>query len=250
MKLERIKKIQDYLIDHQSASLDTLCTLFNVSKNTIRRDINDLEDKGFIKKVYGGIILNQPEKATPYPKRQEQFIQEKEEIGLLASSLIEDNDTIFIDSGSTTIHLLPNLIHKKGITIVTHSLNIIGESSLYENLNLISTGGILQRDTNSFVGVDSITFLKKINIDKAFMASTGFSIDKGVTNTNYLESEIKRTVVDISNKVVLMANDTKVGCSSFMKYCDLSEIDYYVTNKDIPTEYKNFFNENNILVLF
>jgi DeoR family myo-inositol catabolism operon transcriptional repressor len=221
-----------------------------VSKNTIRRDINDLEDKGFIKKVYGGIILNQPEKATPYPKRQEQFIQEKEEIGLLASSLIEDNDTIFIDSGSTTIHLLPNLIHKKGITIVTHSLNIIGESSLYENLNLISTGGILQRDTNSFVGVDSITFLKKINIDKAFMASTGFSIDKGVTNTNYLESEIKRTVVDISNKVVLMANDTKVGCSSFMKYCDLSEIDYYVTNKDIPTEYKNFFNENNILVLF
>ncbi|PAB58242.1 DeoR/GlpR family DNA-binding transcription regulator [Anaeromicrobium sediminis] len=250
MKLERIKKIQDYLIDHQSASLDTLCTVFNVSKNTIRRDINELEDKGFIKKVYGGIILSQPEKATPYPKRQEQFADEKAQIGLLASSLIEDNDTIFIDSGSTTIHLLPNLIHKKGITIITHSLNIIGESCLYENLNLISTGGILQRDTNSFVGVDSITFLKKINIDKSFMASTGFSIDKGVTNTNYLESEIKRTVVDISNKVVLMANDTKLGCSSFMKYCDLAEIDYYVTNSDVPPEYKNFFKENNVTVLY
>lgn len=250
LKIERIKKIEQYLVEHESATLDTLCSVFNVSKNTIRRDISELESKGVIKKVYGGVTLNYQEETVPYHQRQVTHITEKAKIGLLASDLINDGDIIFIDSGSTTIHLIPNIKDKQNITIITNSLNVIVESAPYPNLNVISTGGILQRKTNSFAGIATVSFLKSLNIDKAFMATTGLSIEKGVTNTNYLEAEIKKSVVKISDKIIVMADHTKIGTAAFMTYCSLEEIDYYVTDRKPSTKYTDFFSRNNIDVLY
>lgn len=250
MKIERIKNIEQYLIEHESASLDKLCKLFNVSKNTIRRDISELESRGVIKKVYGGVTLDYKEETVPFQQRQIQHTSEKAKIGSLASELINDGDIIFIDSGSTTIHLLPNIKNKENITIITNSLNVIVEAAPYSNLNVISTGGILQRKTNSFAGITTVNFLKDLNIDKAFMATTGLSIEKGVTNTNYLEAEIKKSVVRISDKIIVMADHTKIGSSAFMTYCNLHEIDCYITNKIPPSEYVDYLNRNNIQLLY
>ncbi|MCG8541576.1 MAG: DeoR/GlpR family DNA-binding transcription regulator [Clostridia bacterium] len=250
MKIERIKRIEQYLIEHESATLDTLCSVFNVSKNTIRRDISELESKGVIKKVYGGVTLNYKEETVPFQQRQAQHTSEKSKIGVLASDLINNGDIIFIDSGSTTVHLIPNIKDKQNITIITNSLNIIVESAPYANLNVISTGGILQRKTNSFAGIATVNFLKSLNIDKAFMATTGISIEKGVTNTTYLEAEIKKLVVKISDKIVVMADHTKIDKAAFMRYCDLSDIDYFATNNMPSLKYIDFFERNHVQLLY
>lgn len=250
LKIERIKKIEQYLIEHESATLDKLCSIFDVSKNTIRRDISELESKGVIKKVYGGVTMNYTEETVPFQQRQVTHTTEKSKIGVLASALIDDGDIIFIDSGSTTIHLIPYIKDRQNITIITNSLNVIVESSPYSNLNVISTGGILQRKTNSFAGIATVNFLKSLNIDKAFMATTGLSIEKGVTNTSYLEAEIKKSIVKISNKIIVMADHTKIDQAAFMRYCNLDEIDYYVTDKVPSATYVDFFNRNNIELLY
>jgi DeoR family myo-inositol catabolism operon transcriptional repressor len=250
LKHERIKQIEQYLVENETASLDTLCSLFNVSKNTIRRDISELESKGVLKKVYGGVVLNFREETVPFQQRQAQLTNEKAKIGAMASKLIDDGDIIFVDSGSTTIHLISNIQNKKNITIITNSLNVIVESAPYSNLNVISTGGILQRKTNSFAGIATVNFLKTLNIDKAFMATTGISIDKGVTNTTYLEAEIKKSVVKISEQIIVMADHTKIDSVAFMRYCNLNEIDCFVTDKRPPLNYVDYFNRNNIELLY
>ncbi len=250
MKIERIKQIEEYLIENKSASLDTLCSVFDVSKNTIRRDINELESRGIVTKVYGGVTLNYQNDTVPFQQRQIQHTSEKIKIGKLASRLIEDGDIIFVDSGSTTPHILSNIQDKQNITLITNSLNVINEAANYSNINVISTGGILQRKTNSFTGIDAIDFLNKLNINKAFMATTGISINKGVTNTSYLETEIKKVVVKISSLIILMADHSKLDSVALMKYCELTDIDYFITDK-IPTKpYMNFFNDKNINVIY
>jgi len=250
LKLERINRIEKYLIEHETASLDKLCEIFNVSKNTIRRDVSELEAKDIITKVYGGVTINRKDETIPFKMRKEQNVTAKTEIGRLASELVEEGDIIFIDSGSTTVALIPFLKYKENVTVVTHSLSAINEVSKLQNLTLISTGGFHQIKTNSFAGISTIEFLKKLNISKAFMATTGVSVEKGITNTTYLEAEIKKTLTEISEKIVLMADHTKFNKSSFMRYCDLSEIDYFITDIIPPDDYKLFFKQHSINYLY
>lgn len=250
MKLERINNIKKYLIEYETVSLDKLCDIFNVSKNTIRRDISELESLNIVKKVYGGVTLKRVEETIPFQQRKEQNITEKTEIGRLASELIQEGDIIFIDSGSTTVALIPFLKDKENVTVVTHSLSAINEVSKLQNLTLISTGGFHQRKTNSFAGISTVDFLKNLNISKAFMATTGVSIEKGITNTTYLEAEIKKTLTEISDQLILMADSSKFDKSSFMRYCDLARIDYLITDLKPAKHYLDFCKVNGIECLY
>ncbi len=250
MKAERLKEIEQYLIGNQTASLDTLCSLFNVSKNTIRRDVSELESRGVLMKVYGGVTLNLKEDTIPFSQRQLQLTSEKRIIGLLASELINSGDIIFIDSGSTTVHLIPHIKNKENITVISNSLNILVESAPFNNLNIISTGGILQRKTNSFTGDDVISFLNTLNINKAFMATTGVSIEKGVTNTSFVETTIKKAVIDISENIIVLADHSKLDTSALITYCNLDKIDYFVTNIKPAGRYTDFFNKNNVKLMY
>ncbi|MCH4889825.1 DeoR/GlpR transcriptional regulator [Acidaminobacter sp. JC074] len=247
MKLERINSIKKYLIEHETASLDKLCEVFNVSKNTIRRDVAELESLNIVKKVYGGVTLNRKEETIPFQQRKEQNVSAKTEIGRLASELIQEGDIIFIDSGSTTVALIPFLKYKENVTVVTHSLSAINEVSKLQNLTLISTGGFHQRKTNSFAGISTIEFLKNLNISKAFMATTGVSIEKGVTNTTYLEAEIKKTLIEISETIILMSDKSKFEKSSFMRYCDLDQINYFISDEEPPQSFLDYFKQHSII---
>lgn len=121
MKEERIHQIHELLIERKRISLDELCENFGVSKNTIRRDINELEEQGIIRKVYGGIVLKEAEimSLEPFSAREIRNINEKKKIAAVAAALVNDGEVIYIDSGTTTMHLLPHLAEKNFLTIVT-----------------------------------------------------------------------------------------------------------------------------------
>ncbi|EDS77718.1 DNA-binding protein [Clostridium novyi A str. 4552] len=247
MKSHRIKEIENYILQNEHASIDTLCSLFNVSKNTIRRDITVLEQKGIIKKVYGGITLNNEEKLTvPFEQREVKYKEEKYLIAKSASELVEDNDIIFIDSGTTTVHMIPFLNDKKNLTIITNNLNILMKALPYSNVDILSTGGTLFRETNSLIGIEASNFLKNYNISKAFMATTGFSIEKGVTNSSNFEYDVKKTVVENSSNVILLADHSKLDTASLKTYCNLEDIDCFITDKLPPKQYVKFFEDNSI----
>lgn len=250
MKISRLNSIEQYVISNETVSIDELCEVFSVSKNTIRRDLNELEARGHITKVYGGVTAVQSRDIVPMPVRSNLNPANKTLIGKLAAGEVSDGDTIFIDSGSTAVCLLKYLTGKKKITIITHSLNAMMEASKYDNLNIISLGGIYNASTGSFVGVSTLENISELKINKAFMAATGVSIETGMTNTTFLEAEIKRGVVARSSKIILMADSSKINHEAFISFCHLDAISAFVTDAQPPAEYMDFFHAHNVKVLY
>lgn len=237
MKVSRLNSIEQYVISRETVSIDELCEVFGVSKNTIRRDLNELEARGHVTKVYGGVTATSPSGAVPTPIRSGLNPADKTLIGRMAAEEIQDGDTIFIDSGTTTLCLLRYLVAKKRITIVTHSLGALAEAAKYDNLNTISLGGIYSPTTDSFVGLSTIEALSSMRINKAFMGATGVSLTAGATNTTFLEAEIKRAVVHRADHIYLMADSSKIGKEAVVTFCHLKDLTSFITDRQPPREY-------------
>ena len=251
MKINRIQKIRELLEDTHSISINTLCETFNVSKYTIRRDINELEQTGFLKKVYGGIVLQEHEHQSPEPfsLRKSRNVQAKKKIARIAASLVKDGDIIYIDSGTTTMHMLSFLTKHQHLTIVTASVYVINAAAALNQFNIIATGGTLYVPSMAFVGPTVLNCLKDYNISKAFMASTGVSIEHGATNASPLESEIKRSLMGKAAQKFLLADTSKLDVASLMSYCELKDLDGVIMEKTPPAHYVEYLENNHVPLL-
>lgn len=247
LKTKRLDMIQDYVNERGTASLDELVDKFGVSKNTIRRDVQDIIESGSLKKVYGGVAVNKPVSTVSYGDRQIRNYKEKQQISQAAARFIEEGDIIFIDSGTTTIEMVES-IKDKELTIITNNIDFIIKALPYENLKVFSTGGMVERQTNSFTSADNDEIINSYNITKAFLACTGLSIKNGITNSLPLESGLKRSVVEKSAANFLLVDHTKFDKVALTTYCRIDQIDYIITDK-IPDKYIEYANENQIKVV-
>ncbi len=249
MRTIRITEIENYIYEKKNVSLDELMEKFSVSKNTIRRDIDYIVKNTSIIKTYGGVTVpNKGENTlSSYTQRSNVNSEQKLNIAMLAGDEIEDGDTIYIDSGTTTTKII-DYIENKRVTIITNNLNILISAVKYPSISVISLPGELLRDTLSLVGPLSIEFLSQFNISKSFMSTTGFSIDKGVTNSSPLESGIKEMAISKSGKIYLMADMSKYNYTALMTYSTLKDIDVLLTNGAIPKELSDFCDKNDIVI--
>ena len=250
MRTDRLRDLEEYMQQKRSATIPELCEHFNVSLNTIRRDIKELVKNGSVSKVYGGILWNQEDNIVPFTARSTVAVDEKRHIGSLAASLVEDGETIYIDSGTTAVHLLPFISQRKNVTVVSNSLIVFNEIQKYPDLSLLTAGGIFNQKTKSFVGLTAVTGLNDIRIRKAFMSASGFSIEAGATNNSLHEAEIKRAVINRAQKVVLMVDHTKLDRAAAICFCDLEQLACFITDRRPPDKYMKFFEQNHVMVKF
>ena len=251
MRAKRIDAINEYVKEKQSVSLQQLCEEFHVSLNTIRRDIAVLIEQGEIEKVYGGVVSKSNSKShsssvQPFYERNIVNTGAKENIAKAAADFVEDNDTIFLDSGTTTIQMVKYLEKYNNLTVVTYCIPIIAELYKLPDIRVISLPGYLLRATCSLVGEAACDFLNGLNINKAFMASTGVTSDFNVTNATFEECGIKKTALKQSRKHYLLVDSSKFGQSGIMSYARLNQFDAVISNAGIPDTTLKYINENNI----
>ncbi|WP_138418069.1 DeoR/GlpR family DNA-binding transcription regulator [Aquibacillus sediminis] len=244
MKAGRIEEIKAFILENETVSLDELVERFGVTKYTIRRDVQELVDGGDFNKVYGGVSVNSSTSVT-FNDRKSRSLTEKQGIAKFAANLVEENDIIFIDSGTTTLGMLEHLKDIQ-LTVVTNNIDFVIDALPYENLNVFSIGGMLERKTKSLTSIESKNAIKGYNITKAFLASTGVSIKNGVTNSFPIETELKASVVEKSEEIFLLVDHNKFDKYSLTTYCELKEIDYIVTDKTPSKKYIQFAKENDI----
>ncbi|MCL2162845.1 MAG: DeoR/GlpR family DNA-binding transcription regulator [Oscillospiraceae bacterium] len=223
---------------------------FGISLNTLRRDIDVLCRRGSVSKVYGGIVYNKESNVEPFVQRSSLNVDEKMKIGKLASSFIEDNDTIYIDSGTTTVNILQHIRPDMNITIICNSLNLFVEASKYPYLNLIAPGGIFYHKTHSFVGMASIAALQDYHLSKSFMAASGISLDMGASTNSFHEADIKKAVIARSEKVILMTDHSKINRPAGIHIVSLTGLYAFVTDKKPPNEYMELFNTHHVQCLY
>ena len=241
MREDRISKMEEYIRDKKFVSLDELCVKFDVSKNTVRRDINEIIDRSDIKKIYGGVSIQYNKVPPPFAERLAICEDLKDSIGRSAADFVEDGDVIYVDSGTTTCRIVDHLASKKDITLITNSLDVVNRAVEYPEINVISLSGTLSRKTLSFTGPSTIEALQGCNIRKAFMASNGLTVQNGATQSTSIEFAIKKNVVARSDMVFLMIESRKFGTVSMLTYCELNEIDTTITDRMPPKELADAF---------
>ncbi len=238
LKQERIEKMEEYILMNKIVLMENLCKTFSISINTARTDIKSLIAKGSIKKVYGGVSSNLNVQYTSFEIREKQNTDIKCKIAKMAAEIIDDRDIIFIDSGTTTMHILDYVSPDKNITVVTNSLSVCNQASLNGNIQLICTGGSYQHKTNSFVMFEAIDNIKNYNIRKAFMAATGVSANGDLTNSVSIECELKKAAVKSCEKNYLLDDSTKIGKAALLTYATISQMDVFITDQGIPDYFK------------
>lgn len=231
LRIERIDSIERYIATHKSASIDELCSVFQVSKNTIRRDLKDILARGEFKKTYGGVCVARSRLPLPFAERFTANSEVKCRIAQRAAEEVKDGDIIYVDSGTTACHIVDALAEKNDVTILSHSLEVINRTVSHLGLTLIALPGVLNKKTLSFVCQKPGDFLQNFNIGKAFMSSDGITAANGATQSTPAEYEVKSAVVSRSNEVILLAEHEKFDQVSLYTYCGLDHIDLIITDE-------------------
>lgn len=241
MRSQRISEIEEYIYTHKTVTLDELCQIFQVSKNTIRRDIEEIIQNPDIVKTYGGVMVNTQVKKplVSFAERNVKHQNAKRLISAKAASLVQEGDSIFIDSGTTTLYMLEHLKEKR-ITLLTNSIEVMVQAIPYANINLISLSGTLNRKTLSFTGNNAARLLSSYNIQKAFLSATGITLENGATNSSPEETCIKEMAVKKSMEKYLLADSSKFSSVSLLTYCDVKELTGIVTDKKPDSDFCDY----------
>ncbi len=248
--IERRQRIIKLIHEDKKVYVSSLSQLFKVTEETIRRDLEKLENEGVLSRTYGGAVLNQYTiEDLPFQTRTSMNHEVKQTISLKAATLIHDNDTIMIDASTTCLELLHALQKKKGITIITNSVKIPYDF-INSNFNIISTGGTLRAHSLALVGSVAQNALQNYYVNMAIMSCKGVSFDNGIMESNEPESEFKRRMIKQAEIVILLVDHTKFDKTAFIKLFDFSDIDYIVTDQKPNAVWLELFNTHNIKVIY
>jgi len=226
---ERQKKMLDLLATKDVITISEFMKFFNISIETVRRDLTRLEKQGSIKKVYGGAKLNAIN--IDEPTLENRLIDrrlQKEAIGKKCSEFIQDGDCIFIDSGSTTFHIAKQLATKKNLTIITSSIPVVNE--------------LMNSDfERSVVTYDYIFNFSELNIQKSFICAGGITIENGISDFNMQEAVTRKIIIERSKQVLVAADSSKFQRDVMISIAPLSKIDYVITDSQLNRNTANGF---------
>lgn len=250
MRINRLSRIEEEVHAQGAVTLKDLAEEFEVSLNTIRRDIDALIKKGEIEKVYGGVVSKLNSNVLPISGRSNVNVKAKQKIGRLVAQYIRDNAKIFIDSGTTPAQIVPFLENKKNITIVTNNLNVIHEASKYSNIKLLCMGGLFDSSQGAFYSSRVIEGLTDLNFDYVLIGSTGVSLKHGLTINSFLGVDVKRWLVsNLSQRTILMADISKYDKTALYSFGNFQDIHAVAVDDELPDEYAQAVIDNNILLL-
>jgi DeoR family transcriptional regulator of aga operon len=246
----RVMILQKLGLDGQ-VDVNALSKELGVSEVTIRNDLSKLEEKKMLIRARGGAIkLDGVGKDFHLSDKNKQNLEEKKRIGQAAAALIEDNDTIILDSGTTTIEIARHLSKINNLTVITNALNVANELAEYENANIIIPGGFLRKNSLSLIGAAAGESFKNYFCDKLFLAVDGFSTLHGLSTPNVDEAHLNRIMIDISKKIIVVADSSKFSRRSLAFIAPISKVDTVVTDSGIlPEDQKKLENAGIELII-
>lgn len=234
---ERRRKIISLLRENEQMTVKEISSAFNISEVTVRRDLETLAAKNLIERTHGAARLNQTFiKEMPYfVDKRAKYLEEKERIARKAAERIENEDVVFVNSG-TTVLFLPKYITSPDVKIVTNN-PCMATTEGGESINLIITGGERYPQTQSLVGDIALYALSKMKASKCILSANGISFDYGITSAYYMETAINSMMLDrCSGEKILIADSSKIGRSFSFISAGIEMIDTLITDGNADEE--------------
>ncbi|KZZ83095.1 DeoR/GlpR family DNA-binding transcription regulator [Bacillus sp. SJS] len=235
--VERHEKIIQTLEKEKMVKVTELSISLNVTEKTVRQDLIVLENKGLLKRIYGGAILPESTGMLPVEKRQASFLYEKKLAAKAAAERIEEEDTIFLDGGSTMLELAKLLIHRK-ITVLTNDIKIAHTLLGAEKVQLIMPGGGRIPGSASLFGPIAEEAMQKLRVKKLFLGTTAADLSNGLTVFSHAQAEYKKRIIRLADHVALVTDHTKFGQTALIQYADFDILDEVITNNELPEAWK------------
>jgi DeoR family L-fucose operon activator len=234
---ERYEKIVQLVNERGSIRVSELSELCQVTEETIRRDLDRLEQAGRLRRSHGGAVdikdHHQPE--IPYFEREITHADEKKRIAQEAIKLIQPKDRILLDA-STTAWYMASSIPDIPLTVLTNSIKVAMALSSKKKIEVISTGGLLASRSLSYVGPLAERSLDAYHVDKVFLSCKGVHLERGISESNELQARIKSIMIGMADQVILLADSSKFGVQAFTHVADLVDVNTIITDRRIPQE--------------
>ncbi|MBR2968250.1 MAG: DeoR/GlpR transcriptional regulator [Clostridia bacterium] len=237
--LERQDEILQIIKERKSASVNLIARELFVSPATVRRDLSAMEKAGLVRRTHGGAILTgSSSDETSIHVREQENVVEKKEIAALAVKFVKNNSSLYIDSSSTAGKIIPLLARFSFLSIVTNGLRNALSLSETTTARVYVTCGVVQSQSNSILGADTLEYCSKLHTDVAFISCNGLDAENGATEASLEQAKVKQTMLKNAAVKVLMADGSKFGKTFMARSVDFSDIDYLITDKLPPDPLK------------
>lgn len=242
---QRRERILGSVYEHGQVEVKSLASVMDVSEATVRRDLRALADEGQVALFYGGASLPTTSDFSFRAKAQRN-VAAKRTIGRLAANLVGDHETLFIDSGTTSLEMAPFLKRRRGLSIIVSSVRLAAELGGNGGHNVILLGGQYRHDRMDSVGPLAINTLEQLRGFRAFIGADGLSRDFGVTASDIESAHLHQLAIRNAREAILLADHTKLASPSLYRITDFESINRIITDRLPSLEWIEFFAENSI----
>lgn len=248
LPIERRNTIKNIMNEKKSVTVSELSQFFNVTEETIRRDLNILEKEGVLIRTYGGAFIQEGTlNQIDYSLREANHVESKKNIAAKCIEFVQNGDSVFLDSSTTAAYIAKALCKMK-LTVLTDSLKIMNMLSGCENIKLIGTGGELSQRSMSFIGPGAIHSINQYYVDVAFISCRSISLENHITDSNEYLAQVRQHIIDRSNKTFVVADYSKFGRTSFYHICHFHKIHAIVTDKILDQDWHATLGKYNVKV--
>jgi DeoR family transcriptional regulator of aga operon len=237
--VERRTSILEKLEAEGQVNVTDLSKQFKVSEVTIRNDFLQLEKKNLLIRARGGAIKKRVGVDFELSRKQKINLDLKKKIGKKAAKLVKDGDTIIVDSGTTTEEMVKNLAPDINLTVITNALNIANNLVYNDNVQVVMPGGFLRKDALTMIGSPAEKTIRDYLCDKLFLGVDGLDFDFGISTPNIEEAHLNKIMIEISRKVIVLTDSSKIRKRSLAVICPLSKIDIIVTDEGLNADYRS-----------
>lgn len=247
---ERRNYIIRKLSDQGHLSVTDLAGELSVSGVTIRKDLQYLEERNILVRTHGGALT--PEHFVhemPFDEKAKRNVEEKKRIGKRAAELVSDQDSIILDSGSTTLQITRHLRDRRDLTVATNSLHVALETMRLTHARLLMLGGVLRRNSASIVGPCAEAMMRDHAFRLLFLAGDGFDVSFGLTTTDEFESRLNQLMMDAADTTVVVLDSSKFGRRGLCRIAGADEIDTVITDEGIPDSAAKMLDNHGVQVI-
>ena len=249
LKSVRQSKVRSFVEEKGQATVIELIDILDVSEATIRRDLEELSQQGWLRRTHGGAVrVEKARKEPPILQRKTKASERKERIGKLASQFVKAGETIFLGSGTTVHEVARNLHDIPNLTIITNALNVVNELAHCENIELIVIGGMFRQSESSMVGHIAENAIREFRADRAFMGMRAIDPQHGFTNDYLPEAMTDRAILEIAPQRIIVSDSRKLGRVSTVFLAPITAAHIIVTDTSASPEIIEELRENGLEV--
>ena len=247
LAIERRNEILMKLQAERRVVVSELSQLYDVSEETIRRDLEKLVNEGVAIKSYGGAVINENANLeVPFNIRKNYNVVGKQKIAEQIAAMVKDGESLMLDASSTAVYIAKALKEKKNLTVITNSIEIIVELMDMPEWKVLSTGGLSREGSFALVGPQTDKMLKSYHVDKTIISCKGFDLESGITDSDELHANNKITMLGAAGKKILAVDKSKFDKTAFTAIGALDDITTVVTDEEPDRRWLQAFEEAGI----